>query len=137
MNLNAIRRRIEMLENIKTMRVGDSTKDDLLSPRDACFLMTERLRLQNDTTLEPGSDEKLIADLLISRIDGMLQRHKRACDIWSPQLLAPADAQKALEETTDRTEEDERQFRIRWMERLGAEREYIRKVIDELDSLKG
>lgn len=129
MNLSTIRKRIEALEYHAALRHGDSREADLLSPRDACFLLGERQRLLGEDTPETA--------ILASRIDDLLKRHGRAAAIYRREPMTPKEATEALVETMERTAEDEEEFRHGWLERLGAEREYIREVMDELDSLKG
>ena len=143
MNLNAIRRRVEALEKIKAMQSGDSVEDDLLSPRDVSFLITEQRHLEEEGTIE--------SRILSARIDDMLQRHRRALKIFPRSPLPPHEVHEAVRQAAERSgllhdlTDDERQridaeqkeYRRGWLERLGAEREYIREVLNELDSLKG
>lgn len=142
MNMNAVRKRVEALERLAAIHNGDYKDDDILSPRDVCFLITEQRRIEDENTLE--------GKVLVSRIDDILQRHQRALKGRRHGVPDPAEAHALMVEAFHRDEyvnnlsAEERQevraenehFRREWLERLGAEREYIREVIKTLDSLR-
>ncbi len=142
MNMNAVRKRVEALERLAAIRNGDYKDDDILSPRDAAFLIVEQRRIEDEDALE--------GKILVSRISDLLERHRRAISGRRHGVPDPEEAYRLMKEAGRRdglcaelTDEEveqikaeDEEYRREWLKRLGAEREYIREVIKTLDSLR-
>lgn len=143
MNWNAVRKRVEALEQDAAFRRGDGDCGELLSSQDMAFLIVEQRRLSDEQTPE--------AAILSARIDEIMLSHRKALKFRRPAPLSPCDAHNALidaarrdgllddlsPEEQEQIQNEKEKYRNDWMKRLGAEREYIREVGDTLDSLKG
>ena len=109
MNLSALNKKLDAIENILLSRQGGDSSE-LLSPRDVAVLLDERHRLGN----EDGTEEAI----LVARIDEILRGHERAIKACCPPHLTAREATEALEATQERIEEGEEQYRHHWMDRL-------------------
>lgn len=97
MNLNAIRKRIEVLEATAAMRRDDGDGEDgLLSPADVALLWIERLMTHDDS---PENIEKT------AKIDALLKSHCQACARRKPEPMPPDVMEAAMRDAVRREAE--------------------------------
>jgi hypothetical protein len=101
-----LEQRIAHLE-AKMAGIRDNGDAVLLSPYDACILISERARLDNS----PDSTE------YGRRIDALLESHKRAIARIRPEPMSPAEATEAVRKASERDNDPERAEKYR-QERL-------------------
>lgn len=90
MNLNAVRKRVEALENVMAAKSGDGGV--ALSPYDAALLLIERQNL--------GDSPEDMA--MASRIDEMLASRRRACARNRSEPMTPEEATRVLIKAAER-----------------------------------
>lgn len=94
MSMNAVRKRIEALEEAAAMKRGDSNGSGvMLSQADVALLWVERLMTIGDS-LE--NLEK------IARIDALLKSHRQACTRQKPEQMPPEIMEAAMRNVAGR-----------------------------------
>lgn len=111
-SLNVIKKRVEALEQTAALRHGGDSTAELLSPRDATFLVTEYYSLKGQDTVESA--------LLAARINDLLKSHERAMRRCSYKKMTPKNAAEALQAASERTPEEDEQYCRDWRRRLEA-----------------